>query len=239
MATWKQVRPFKLSKMGKEKGMCLKNTRLAFGIEQARAGFPSAKADMEWNKNKGTLHKMPAPSNVAVPVYVDTTSKYEHVMVCDKGTYYSDGRKLTSVNGMKFFGWGEFCDGLRIVEKVSEPAPATGFKVGDKVTLKSLVDYNGHKLIKTHDYYTISEMHGNRAVLKSGNTVYAAVNTANLTKYNGGGKKETVINYSVRRGDTLSAIAKKYGTTVEKIVKDNKLKNPNLIYPSQRLIIKK
>lgn len=67
------------------------------------------------------------------------------------------------------------------------------------------------------------------------NEVQAAVNK----KLGGGGKKTTVINYAVRRGDTLSAIAKKYGTTVDKLVKDNGIKNPNLIYAGQRLIIKK
>ena len=54
-----------------------------------------------------------------------------------------------------------------------------------------------------------------------------------------GGNKTQVVRYSVRRGDTLSSIAAKYGTTWQKIAKDNNLSNPNLIYPSQVLIIKK
>ena len=45
-----------------------------------------------------------------------------------------------------------------------EPAP-TGVKVGDKVTLKSWVDYNGTALRKTRDYYYVSQISGNRAVL--------------------------------------------------------------------------
>lgn len=47
------------------------------------------------------------------------------------------------------------------------------------------------------------------------------------------------ITYTVQRGDTLSGIARKYGTTVSKIVKDNGIKNPNLIYPGQKLTINK
>lgn len=35
--------------------------------------------------------------------------------------------------------------------------------------------------------------------------------------------KPKVINYRVKKGDTLSKIAKKYGTTVKKLAKDNKL----------------
>ena len=44
--------------------------------------------------------------------------------------------------------------------------------------------------------------------------------------------------YTVVRGDTLTAIANKFGTTVNKIVIDNNIKNPNFIYPGQKLIIK-
>ena len=51
--------------------------------------------------------------------------------------------------------------------------------------------------------------------------------------------KKTVVTYVVKRGDTLSAIARIFGTTVTKIVKDNGIKNPNLIYPGQKLIIYK
>ena len=49
-------------------------------------------------------------------------------------------------------------------------------------------------------------------------------------------KKEVV--YTVRAGDTLSAIAKKYGTTYQKIAKDNNIPNPNIIYIGQKLVIK-
>lgn len=46
------------------------------------------------------------------------------------------------------------------------------------------------------------------------------------------------ITYKVKAGDTLSSIAKKYNTSVNKIAKDNNIKNPNLIYPGQKLVIK-
>lgn len=47
-------------------------------------------------------------------------------------------------------------------------------------------------------------------------------------------------NYTVKRGDTLSAIAKKYGTTVKKIMAENSsIKNANLIYTGQKLKIPK
>ena len=45
------------------------------------------------------------------------------------------------------------------------------------------------------------------------------------------------VTYTVVRGDTLSAIAKKYNTTVDALAKLNNIKNVNLIYVGQKLII--
>lgn len=53
-------------------------------------------------------------------------------------------------------------------------------------------------------------------------------------------KKEEVITtfeYTVKPGDTLSEIAKKYGVSVDDIVKINKIKNKNLIFVGQKLKI--
>lgn len=64
------------------------------------------------------------------------------------------------------------------------PTPAT-FTAGDKVVPTTWVDYNGTPLIRTREYYFISEINGDRAVLtadKVGGTVYAAMNTANLAR---------------------------------------------------------
>ena len=46
------------------------------------------------------------------------------------------------------------------------------------------------------------------------------------------------VTYTVKSGDTLSEIAKKYNTTVNKIASDNGITNINLIYVGQKLIIK-
>ena len=46
-----------------------------------------------------------------------------------------------------------------------------------------------------------------------------------------------VNTYTVKSGDTLSGIAKKFGTTVQNLVKLNNIANPNLIYPNQVLKI--
>lgn len=43
--------------------------------------------------------------------------------------------------------------------------------------------------------------------------------------------------YTVAENDNLTKIAKKFNTTVDSIVKKNNIKNPNLIYPGQKLIV--
>ena len=48
---------------------------------------------------------------------------------------------------------------------------------------------------------------------------------------------EGPVYYSVKRGDTLTKIAKRFGTTVQQLVVWNKLKNPDLIIVGQNLII--
>nr|DAM13512.1 MAG TPA: Lysozyme [Caudoviricetes sp.] len=56
-------------------------------------------------------------------------------------------------------------------------------------------------------------------------------------KINGSAAK--IITYTVKKGDTLWDIASKYGTTIDKIAKDNGIKNKNLIYPGEKIRIKK
>src|SRR5690606_36010449 len=51
-------------------------------------------------------------------------------------------------------------------------------------------------------------------------------------------KTSTTTTYVVKKGDTLSHIAKRFGTTVNELVRLNNIKNPNLIYVGQKLKIK-
>lgn len=137
-----QTRAFDPQKMGTKKGWCEMNARLGFGISTGT--YPSAKADMEAQKAERILHEGETPpNNIAVPVFFDTSSVYEHVMVCDRGIYYSDGKRLSSIAGLKLIGWGEKCDGVRVVDfkpdTSPQPQPTTGFlpargywKVGDR-----------------------------------------------------------------------------------------------------------
>lgn len=55
--------------------------------------------------------------------------------------------------------------------------------------------------------------------------------------YAGGGNGGAVY-YTVQRGDTLSAIAARYGTTYQEIARLSGISNPNLIYPGQKVRVK-
>lgn len=128
---WKQTKPFDINKMGTRVGYCLQNVRLGFGIAPK---YVDAKAAAEANKAAGTLHDISTlPTDVAVPCFLDTTSPNEHVIVSDHGTFYSDGKKLTSLAGFKAFGWGETLNGVRVVEYVPEPAKKTNEEIADEV----------------------------------------------------------------------------------------------------------
>lgn len=133
MTKFEQYRNFNIKSMGKLKGYCLQNCRQGFGIKTGK--YVSAKADMLAQKKNGTLHPYSTlPKNVAVPVYIDTSSKYEHVEVCDKGVWYSDGKKVSAPKASTVFGWGELCDGVRVVKAVSAGfLPTRGWwEEGDK-----------------------------------------------------------------------------------------------------------
>ncbi|WP_435622252.1 LysM peptidoglycan-binding domain-containing protein [Anoxybacillus eryuanensis] len=51
-------------------------------------------------------------------------------------------------------------------------------------------------------------------------------------------KTEKVEHYIVKKGDALTKIAKKYGTTVQNLVKLSNIKNPDLIRVGQKLRVK-
>lgn len=158
--SYEQVRAFYPKEMGTQKGWCLKNCRIGFRIYTGK--FASAKADMLSQKKNGTLHPMSTlPSNCAVPVYLDVASQYEHVEVYDKGTWYSDSKKVKAPNYSTCFGWGELCDGTRVVKLANNDKflPAKGYwKEGDQdVRIGKLATF----MYKNFPAYTSKKALGN------------------------------------------------------------------------------
>lgn len=202
--SWKQTINFDLAKMGTKPGLCLQNVRLGYGIAPK---YASARDAMNASKREGTFHEgLDIPTDVAVPIFAETGSPYDHVMVDYYGDVYSDGKHLTTLKGMKVLGWSETLNDVRVVEWVEEPAPAPepeptpeptpepapepapdeGFKVGDIVVPTRLVDYNGTPLKQYDDTYTITQINGDRAVLSAPRNgkmvVWAAMNTKDIRK---------------------------------------------------------
>lgn len=86
-------------------------------------------------------------------------------------------------------------------------------------TVQELVDINGI---------------ANPNLIYPGETIRIATNsTIHGSETRGTGN----IIYTVQRGNTLSQIANAYGVTVSHLVEMNNIKNPNLIYPGQKLRI--
>lgn len=65
---------------------------------------------------------------------------------------------------------------------------------------------------------------------------YSEVQAAVNAKLNN--KKPVAVTINVKNGDTLSGLAKKYGTTVTNLQNLNGIKNPNKIYAGQKLRVK-
>lgn len=152
---YEQTKQFYPKEMGTVKGWCLKNCRVGFRIYTGH--YASAKTAMEAGKKNGTYHEGFPPSNIAVPVYTKTASKYGHVMVCDKGVWYSDGKK---VKEPEVLGWDEMMDAVRVVDRGSTNfLPAKGYwgRYDQDTRIAMLADF----MYKTFPAYTSKKALGN------------------------------------------------------------------------------
>lgn len=109
----------------------------------------------------------------------------------------------------------------RLINKLAKSGDNIRFVKGDEGVGKAFgVTYN-----RFESDFGVLNMVLNRHV-KADATVYGWVNAGDISGKTGGGSVKT---YTVVKGDTLSKIAKKYGTTVDTLVKLNGIKNKNLI----------
>ena len=183
----------------------------AWKIREATGSWPKRTGDMN---AKNWIYRLPswgyrnvsAPQSGGLYVGVLISGTYGHVVWYEYGNTVSEYNYASQGNyGVRNINLGQY-QWFEIRAPKSPVPVTTGFKVGDNVVPINWVDYNGRKIAKTRDFYTISEISGNRAVLKTGNVVYAAVNINNLNKH--GGSSAPVSNVP-KIGDRVKTSATK------------------------------
>lgn len=146
------------------------------------------------------------------------------------GFQYSDMGEISGIDNrvdLDYFTQDIFLDNTEEIPKpeVSPPSPDDTESIiinrGD--TLSSIAikyDTTVDRLVELNNI-------ANPNLIFAGNMLLVPIND---------GKKQT-ITYTVKKGDTLSSIARRYGVTVQQLVNINNIKNPNLIYVGQILTI--
>lgn len=166
--------------------------------------------------------------------------------VCsDKNFGYDQNQRLTGYNaivknGKKVKGAkGEFdCSSL-----VASCYKLAGLDVSQSCTTRNLRKallatgkfkaYSSTECAWSEDYAKRGGIY-----LKEGSHVVMALDDGKKAAKKTTPAKSSTSTYTVKKGDTLSGIAKKHNTTVAKLTELNKIKNPNLIYPGQVLKLK-
>lgn len=132
-------------------------------------------------------------------VVVFSCGQYGHIGYADEDYKNSSSIKLLGQNqsaDMKFcvinMSLNTFLGAFRFKQWKKNPAPAptpapsTKLQVGDKVVPKRLVDYYGTPLKQWDDYYVITQINGDRAVLcanRGGDLIcWAAMNVKDIKK---------------------------------------------------------
>ena len=189
---------------------------------------------------------------------------YPEANVLSNCSGYANGR-FAEIQGLGYIKYQFICDAENFVEhakrfglKVQQKPCKGGIMVWKCGNIYSVADGRGHVAIVEKDE---NEM-GEGKVYTSESFAGDSDPFHNYTRSNANGRwgasakyqyigcivnpavpptapkpKTQYVTYTVKAGDTLSAIAARYGTTYTKIAKDNGIKDPNVIYPGQKLKI--
>ena len=205
-----------------------KNT---YGLEIS--DVPTLGGIMVWQKGN-TLSGNDGAGHVAIVERIDSTNQiYTSESGYGGSAFWNSVR--TNNNGRWGLGSGYTFRGCIVnpaIGKVTapvEPKPSnndTVYTVVKGDTLSGIASRYGTTYQKLAEYNGIANP----------NLIYVG---QKIKIPNSGTSSNNPITYTVKKGDTLSGIASKYGTTYQKIAKDNNIANPNLIYPNQVLKIYK
>ena len=102
------------------------------------------------------------------------------------------------------------------------------FKKGDKVKKGDKIAYMGKTGAATG-------VHLHLGMTKIGSSTW--INPTNIN-IKDDSKPSTKVYYTIKKGDTLTKIAKKYKTTIKQLCSWNSIKNPNIIRVGQKIRVK-
>lgn len=164
-----------------------------------------------WGANDGKDHGTPATKHWKVVAIHQFTSRYAGQSL-DADTFNGDGGAWDKYAGKS---------GSTPAPQPT-PAPAPAKKSNEQIAMEVIAgkwgngDDRKNRLAKAgYDYNAIQSI------------VNQKMGASPVTTY-----------YVVKAGDTLSGIAAKYGTTYQKLAQMNGIKDPNKIYPNQRIRVK-
>ena len=152
---------------------------------------------------------------------------------CDQDYAYTDFPSIIKEAGLNGFGSGTATDSQPSTtpsEPTNTTTSETTYTVVKGDTLSEIAGRYGTT------YQVLAEYNG----IANPNKIYAG-QVIKIPNGNTTVSSSAVKTYRVVKGDSLSKIAAKYGTTWQKIYNDNKSKigdNPNIIQPGTTLIIK-
>jgi len=192
------------------------------------------------NKLKPKPTPTPAPPNkpewvekhrvlVAVPGYytaADAKAGKNKVVTVRPGTYDVFNKAEGMINVTKVAGApGSWINPADNKQRPAAPtAKASAYTVRPGDTLSGIAARFGTTVAK------LAKDNG----IKNPNLIYPG----QVLKLSGSATAPAAVYHTVRKGETLSGIAVKYKTTVAKLVQLNSIKNPNLIYPNQKIRVK-
>lgn len=184
----------------------------------------------------------------AVDLIVYLMKKYNWDISCVKRHYdYAPDKKYCPHRTMDL-GWDRF---LKMIKDKLEPKELTIENITNKKVKLKIdahlwnLDFNTYAEAKSVKQFKKGDIIEVSAIANhpTGARYYLTEYSYSKNIHNGFNVVDCedyveTITYRVKFGDTLNKIAKKHNTTVEKIVKDNKIKNKHLIFIGQKLIIK-
>lgn len=144
-------------------------------------------------------------------------------LVCDQNYMYVDYPSLIKKSGKN--GYKTIQEGNKN-ENVASTNPNKNI-INYVVKKGDTLDELGKRFGVNHE--TLAKINN----ISNANLIYPG----QILKIDGSNAVNTEVYYTVKDGDTLSEIAKRFGMSYEKIVKLNNISNPNLIYPGQILKI--